>query len=82
MVATSTATSTLSCPLYNAYHQAQFCPNQPLPSFCPATSTRQEWNQGVNAWGEGAWASKYIYVMGTMNDITDDQLVQCGMLPR
>jgi hypothetical protein len=71
--------ATPTCPLYNAYHQAQFCPNQPLPSFCPTTSTRQEWNQGASDYGDWNWRS--IYVMEKM-PLSDDQLIQCDMLPR
>lgn len=80
LIATGTVVNaTPTCPLYNAYHQAQFCPNQPLPSFCPATSTRQEWNQGAS--NGGNWNYKSIYVMGKM-PLSDDQLIQCDMLPR
>jgi hypothetical protein len=68
------------CPPYNIYHQAQFCPNQPLSSFCPATSTRQQWNQGAQEYG-GDWNYESIYRMGKM-PLSDDQLIQCGMLPR
>jgi hypothetical protein len=64
----------------NAYNQPVFCPNQPLPSFCPATSTREAWDHGANEYG-GDWSDKYIYIVGNIG-LSDDQLIQCGMLPR
>ena len=71
---------TPSCSIVNAYNQPVFCPNQTLPSFCPATSTREAWDHGANEYG-GDWSDKYIYIVGNIG-LSDDQLIQCGMLPR
>jgi len=93
MMSTSSANvsdTSITCSLIDIYGNPQFCPNQSLPSFCPASSTIRNWNSFANNYptyqaelseGVANRQAQQNEISTLPPDFTYDEVVQCGMFP-